>query len=144
MTGLPLTECSHQDLPRPILRLALWVALSSAASFAQAQTSNLLTEFPAGAQPVAAQALKDRLSDHVFKARLQDGSGWRLQFKGNYLFLNLSSGASDTGTWRTEDNKLCVEYQRFPSGCSEMRASEKEVFLKRSASGEVVRLEPND
>lgn len=102
------------------------------------------TEFPPEAQPILAQALKDRLHGRVFKARLHDRSGWRLQFKGDFVFVNISSGASDTGRWRTEDGRLCVDYQRFPSGCSDIRASDSMIFLQRASTREVVALNRED
>lgn len=102
------------------------------------------TEFPSEAQAIAAQALKDRLSGRVFKARLHDQTGWRLQFKGDYIYLNISTGASDSGRWHTEDGQLCVEYQqRFPSGCSVIRASDSVIYLQRGSTGEVVVLSPD-
>jgi hypothetical protein len=118
-----------------------------AAPALHAQTNEGATtraEFPSDAQTLTAQALKDRLEGHAFKANLQDGSSWRLQFKSKYIYVNISSGANDSGTWRTEDGKLCVEYQRFPSGCSEMRGSAKDLYFKRASTGEVVLFEIND
>lgn len=110
-----------------------------------AQVANKPTiEFPPEAQPIVAQALKDRLSGRVFKARLHDHTGWRLQFKGDFVFVNISSGASDSGRWRTEDGRLCVDYQRFPSGCSDIRASDSRLFLQRASTGEVVALNLED
>ena len=101
-------------------------------------------EFPAEAQASSDQQLKESLSGHSFKASLKDGTGWRLQFKGDYIFADISSGARDTGTWHIKDGKLCTEYRLFPSGCSEVRSLEKDVYLKRGSTGEVVRLERND
>lgn len=101
-------------------------------------------EFPAEAQALSDQQLKERLSGHSFKASLKDGTGWRLQFKGGYIFVDISSGARDTGTWNIKDGKLCTEYQKFPSGCSEVRSLVKDVYLKRGSSGEIVHLERND
>jgi hypothetical protein len=122
--------------------LALILGLSCAL-ISQAQTA-VPIDFPAEAQALSAQQLKERLGGHSFKATLKDGTGWRLQFKGKYVFADISSGARDSGTWRIEEGKLCTEYQRFPSSCSEIRGLENMLLLKRASTGEVVRLEGND
>lgn len=120
----------------------LGAALSACAQ--DAKVSTMAAEFPPEAEPIVAQALKSHLAGRVFKARLYDHTGWRLQFKGDFIFVNISSGASDSGRWRTEDGRLCVDYQRFPSGCSDIRASDSRIYLKRASTGEVVTLIPDD
>jgi len=57
------------------------------------------------------------------------------------VFVNVSNGASDKGKWRVEGSLVCNEYERFPSGCAEMRASATRVCLKRPSTGEVVAMD---
>jgi len=127
--------------------IAAGVLLLGAATVANAQTSAAEskppTEFPPEAQPLAGQALEQRLTGKVYTAKVFTGVKWRLQFRGEYLYVNLSSGPNDTGRWRIDGTRMCVEYQnRFPSGCSEMRASPDRLYLKRASDGEVVELQP--
>lgn len=138
--SLPISSSPLIRFRAPILVGALVAMLQMAYGQDAPAPSQLPTDYPPEAQVITAQALKDRLANHVFKARLFDRSGWRLQFKGDYIYLNLSSGASDSGRWRTEDSRLCVDYQRFPSGCSDIRATDSAIFLKRGSTGEVVAL----
>ncbi len=71
------------------------------------------------------------------------GPSWRLQFNGNgYAFINLGNGASDKGRWRIEDGRLCIDWDRFNSGCSEVRLQNETIYLKRGTTGEVVMMKP--
>ena len=98
--------------------------------------------YPEEAQPLTASQLDERLRGHVFTATLADGTGWRIDYKASgYAFANISNGASDSGKWRTEDSKMCIDYRgRFPAGCSEIRASAQALYLKRDSTGEIVTL----
>lgn len=98
--------------------------------------------FPEDAQLLTASQLDERLRGHVFTATLADGTGWRLDYKATgYAFANISNGASDSGKWRAEDGKMCIDYRgRFPAGCSEIRASAQALYLKRGSTGEIVTL----
>lgn len=97
-------------------------------------------DFPADAMPLAGSELQARLSGKAFNAKLDDGQGWRMQYNANgYVFLDTSRGFRDTGSWRVENNTLCINWQKVASGCSEMRATTGVLYLKR-ASGEVVPL----
>ncbi len=122
--------------------LALVASFCCAAAQAQSPAPSALpTDFPAGAQTPDAKSLAERLGDRVFNAKLSNGQGWRLDIKNTgYIFVDLSNGARDNGSWRTENGKLCVDYrERFPSGCSEVRLLADHVLLKTRA-GEIVTL----
>ncbi len=96
------------------------------------------TEFPADATEPTAEALQARLLGKDFAVQPFSGPGWRLQFNSSgYAFLDVDTGARDKGTWRVEGDKLCVNWQRVTSGCSQIRLRGDAVYLKR-ASGEVV------
>ena len=116
----------------------LSITLISAAS-AVAQTA-IPTEFPADAVPLNAPDLTARLSEKVFVAKMTDGTDWRYQFKGGYLFFNISSGYSDSGTWRIEGSSLCLNPKKTAASCSEMRSKGELLFIKRASNGEVATL----
>jgi hypothetical protein len=99
------------------------------------------TEFPPDAMILAPQALQQRLEGKAFTATLVDGTGWRLDYRGEYVFVNVSTGPNDKGKWRVQGSQVCTDYERFPSGCSEMRASATRLYLKRPSTGEVVAMD---
>ena len=97
------------------------------------------TDFPGGAAVVAADDLQKKLTGRVFQMKYANGTDVRLEFKDTYAYVN-SGSSSDSGKWRTEGSKLCIEWQRFPSGCSEVRTVAEALYLKRFANGEIVQL----
>ena len=100
------------------------------------------TDFPAEAKALAADALQQRVAGNVFKVKTAGGAEWRLQFQTNgYYFINVG-GYSDSGSWRTEESRLCTAPQRRPAACNEMRLAGDALYMKRE-SGEVVKFEPN-
>lgn len=137
---------THQTinrLPWPHTIAALLLGTMNALSAQTAPAApSFPTEFPADAMVLPPQELQQRLEGKVYTAKLTDGTGWRLDYRGQYVFVNVSNGASDKGEWRVEGSQMCAEYARFPSGCAEMRASAARVYLKRSSTGEVVVLDP--
>jgi hypothetical protein len=128
--------------PWPLAIAALLLGTATAVS---AQTAPVEkkpnTEFPADALILAPQELQQRLEGKVHTGKPLDGPGWRLEYRGEYVFVNLSTGPSDKGRWRIEGSQLCTQYERLPSSCAEMRASATRLYLKRPATGEVVALE---
>ena len=64
-------------LSRSITALALLATTAGAL----AQAPAVPAEFSAGAQPLTAEALQQRLSGKEFQVPLADGSWWRLQFQ---------------------------------------------------------------
>jgi hypothetical protein len=99
-------------------------------------------EFPAGAEPLSPEALVERLKGKVFTVKPASGNPWRMEYKETYAFINVGS-ASDSGKWTAQGTTICHSWQRFPSGCSEVREAGGKVHMKRSTTGEVVVLEPN-
>lgn len=98
------------------------------------------TEFPADATPIAADALQKQLAGKVYRAKVFDGNTWRIEYNSNgYMFINTGTGFSDSGKWRTEESKLCGEWQKARSGCSEVRTKGNDFYVKRH-TGEVVLL----
>lgn len=122
---------------RAVLSVMIW-PLSAVAQNA------LPSEFPADAVVLAADALQQRMEGRVYRAKLADGSTWRVEYKGNgYAFLNTGTGFSDSGTWSVQRGQLCSEWRRATSGCLETRATPDAVYIKRSNTGEVVALRPD-
>jgi hypothetical protein len=117
-----------------------WVlAASTAWGQAPGAEAVKMTEFPAAASMPTAQELADKLSGKVWRAPFANGAAARYDFRGQYLFVNLSSGASDNGRWRAEDGRMCVEFRgRFPSGCTEVRLHGGKPVFQRAATGELV------
>lgn len=123
------------------MRAPLTVLLLPLSAMAQ---SAMPTEFPADTVVLAADALQQRMAGKVYKAKLTDGSTWRLEYKGNgYVFLNTGSGFSDSGKWSIKGDQLCSEWNRTPSSCVETRANDEVVYIKRISTGEVVALRPD-
>ena len=110
-----------------------------------ASTASTGQDFPADAQPLSATEMDARLRGKVYTATLANGMGWRGDYKASgYVFVNTTSGGSDTGKWRTEDGKVCVEYRgRMRSGCTEVRGGAQVLYAKSSTTGVVTVLQPD-
>lgn len=91
-------------------------------------------------QPIPAKALQERLTGRTYTARVASGVGWEMRYEANgRMQMTMSNGTADGGRRRTEDGRLCIEFDgSFSSGCSEVRADAKRLYLKRVSSGEVV------
>jgi len=118
-------------------------SLLAALALTACATSPLPQSFPAEAQSIQAPALKDRVSGRTYTGRMTSGVGWEMKYAADGRFnMRTSNGETDQGRWRTEDNRLCVDFEgKFPSGCSEVRTDAKRLYLKRASTGEVVALE---
>lgn len=104
--------------------------------------SVLPTEFPVDASAATAAGLRTLLAGNVFRVKPADGSSWRIDYKANgYAFLDTGSGFRDSGVWRVEDGRLCTDWHRASSGCSEARVVGTSIYIKRASNGEVVLLE---
>lgn len=124
----------------------IFLLASMCASAASAQTvpaGAVLTAFPADAVPLSREAITERLNGQSYSGTTATGLTWRATYKDSgYVFMDLSNGARDSGTWRAEDGKVCVEYRgRFPSGCSEVRASATMLFSQRENSTAVIAMQ---
>ena len=120
------------------MRTLLLVTLLPLSAMAQ---STMPTEFPPDSMVLSPEALQQRMSGKVYRAKLTDGSSWRLEYKSNgYVFLNTGTGFSDTGKWSVKGEQLCTEWNRATSGCLDTRANNEAVYIKRGNTGEVVAL----
>lgn len=118
-----------------------FIALSLIPLGALAQSA-LPTEFPADARPAAASDLRTLLAGNAFHVRPAEGTSWRIDYKSNgYAFLDTGSGFRDSGVWRVEDGRLCTEWRKARSGCSEVRVQGDAIYVKRASNGEVLLFE---
>lgn len=68
---------------------------------------------------------------------------WRWAWKASGDFaIKTSRGYRDTGKWRAEEGKVCVEMTRSAASCSDMRLVGDVLYMKRASNGEVVELQP--
>lgn len=129
---------------RQLLTILGWAGAAGAALAQPTPAAPLPTDFPADAQALAGPALQERFSGRIYRAQPAAGPGWRLEFKdGGYAFIDLTNGGRDSGRWRVEGTTLCIEWQRFNSGCSEIRVQGETLHLKRTTTGEIVALKPS-
>jgi hypothetical protein len=106
--------------------------------------SPLPEEPPADSQQIAGEALRTRVSGKTFKfAAPGTPVTSRLQYNANgYVFLNVSTGMSDSAAWRIEGSQLCADWRKIPASCSEMRVKGDLLFAKR-ANGTWATLTPD-
>ncbi|MBC7603480.1 MAG: hypothetical protein H7255_12580 [Ramlibacter sp.] len=88
---------------------------------------------PEGSVPIEGEALRQRLSTKVFEFTAPGTSVTsRLQYEANgFVFLNVSTGLSDSAAWRVEGPMLCAEWKKIPPSCSEMRVKGDLLFARR-------------
>lgn len=128
---------------KPLLLAAALFGIAAHAQQVDPAAVATRMEFPSDAEELTAAALDERLRGNVFTTSLPNGISWRMNYQSSgYVFVDVSTGARDSGKWRTEDGKVCAEYrERFPSGCSEMRGGPAgTLYLKRNSTGEIVQL----
>lgn len=118
-------------------------AILAGSAFLLTACTTLPTAFPPEAQAITANALQERLSGKAFQAQLAGGMQWAIQYGADGRMSMRAGKGADKGRWRTEDNKVCVDFEgSFPSGCSEMRADPRRLYLQRASTREVVILTP--
>ena len=123
------------------MRSVLVLACFASAAMAQAP---IVTEFPPDAASITGEAIRTRIGNKVFNLQYASGPPFRVEYKsGGYAFVNTATGAKDAGKWSAEDNRLCVQWERFPSGCSEVRGGKEGLYVKRASNGEIVVLPYN-
>jgi len=118
------------------MRVIALLALCACMAPALAQ-STATKEFPADAQSLPVDELKQALSGKVFVLSWIGAVEWRMDFKDNgYIFFNAGT-ANGSGTWRAESGKVCTEMRAFGNNCNEIRKSGDLLYYKR-LSGEVI------
>lgn len=140
------STCAVKKLTTATAVAALMALAAPLPALAQAApASSAEQDFPADAQLLSASELDARLRGKNYAAKLANGMDWRGQYKDSgYVFVNISSGLNDSGKWRTEDGKICVEYRgRLTSGCSEVRAVGPALHAKNTTTGVITVLQPD-
>ena len=119
--------------------LALVVLFVS--SLSAAAQSAPTKEFPADAQALSVEQLKQSLSGRTFALTWVGAPAWRMEFKDTgHVFFNAGS-ASGSGTWRADAGQVCTEMRPFGNNCNEIRKSGDRLYYKR-LSGEVIAMDP--
>ena len=124
--------------------VAILTSLGAGAVHAQASAADAaLTEFPADALTLNSKEVDQRLRGQVYTGTSVMGDTFRIEYKDSgYVFINLSNGRKDSGTWRAEEGKVCVEYRgRMHSGCSELRATSDKVYGKRDGAAAITMMQ---
>lgn len=109
-----------------------------------ALAQNVPTDFPADAQPLAADALRAAIAGKRFAATPAQGPSMRVEYKTNgWVFAETTTGFRDTGTWRVEGSSVCATWQRNPagSGCGEVRLKGEQLYVRRVSNNEVLVLQ---
>ena len=79
-----------------------------------------------------------RLSFSFSTPRGNVRSDYAAQGNGLTIFF---PGGSDTGTWRTEDGRVCMDLRKQGAVCNDIRLVGSELYQKRS-TGDVVKSTP--
>jgi hypothetical protein len=114
----------------PLILVAPTLALAQAA---------FPTDWPSGAQPLAPEALRQRLVGKTFVAKPATGSDVRTEYQDTYAYINVGD-TSDSGRWKAEGSAVCVEWKKLRPSCSEIRLAGEMLYVKRASNGEVMAL----
>ena len=104
-----------------------------------ATTSALADEFPDGVRTPAAAEVTTLMAGKTWIMSPRRGGNLQLEHAADGGMLAFVGGKSDTGTWRSEDGKVCYEFRVFTSACNDVRLLGEDVYFRRS-SGEVVKM----
>jgi hypothetical protein len=120
------------------MRVQLSFLLAPTLAFAQAAFP---TDWPASAQLLTADALRQRLVGKTFVAKSVTGSDVRTEYQETFAYINVGE-TSDSGKWRTEGSTVCNEWKRLRPACSEIRAVGDLLYVRRANNGEIMALVP--
>lgn len=100
------------------------------------------TEFPPGAVTVPPDDLQKKLTGRVAQMKYANGAEVRVEYRDSYAYINVGN-SSDSGKWRVQATQVCIDWQRFPAGCFEVRAVGDVLYAKRATNGEIVAMPLN-
>jgi len=115
-------------------------ALASALLWGCASTPPM-TEFPAGNRVPTAQEVSAALAGKSFDVPARNGIlrvDYAKQANGLAIFY---PGGADTGSWRAEPGRVCMDFKRLPAVCNDVRLVGADLYLKQT-SGNVIKMEP--
>ena len=125
---------------RPGHAFTATAALASALLWGCAGTQPA-TDFPAGSRAPSAQEVSQALAGKSFDLPSRRGIirvDYAQQANGMAIFY---PGGADTGTWRAEPGRVCLDFRKLPAVCNDVRLAGADLYLKQS-SGDVVKMEP--
>ena len=99
------------------------------------------TDWPASAQPLTADMLRQRLVGKTFVAKSLTGPEVRTEYQETFAYINVGE-TNDSGKWRTEGSAVCNEWKRLRPACSEIRAVGDALYVKRANNGEIMAMLP--
>ena len=120
------------------MRLLLAVLVAPTLALAQAAFP---TDWPADAQPLSADALRQRLVGKTFIARSLTSPEIRTEYQESFAYINIGE-TRDSGKWKTEGSTVCNEWRKIRPACSEMRAVGDALYVKRANNGEIMQMLP--
>ncbi len=98
--------------------------------------------FPPGARAPAAAEITSLLRGKSFSMNSPTAGTIRSDYAAEANSVTAYfGGRSDSGTWRTEDGRVCYEFKTIPSACNDLRMVGADLYFKRS-NGEVVKVLP--
>lgn len=96
-------------------------------------------EFPADARTPDAAEVSTLMAGKTWIMSPRQGGKLQLEHAADGGMRIYVGGKSDSGTWRSEDGKVCYEFRTFTSACNDVRLVGEDVYFRRS-SGEVVKM----
>lgn len=127
--------------PQTLVVRILISALAFLSPAAWPQTTASPPEFPAEAQAITPEAMKERLAGKKFTSRYSNGMTVTLHYSADQaLQLDMSTGLSARGTWRVDGAQICMQFQNAPSGCGESKATATQIYFRRYTNQEVIQL----
>jgi hypothetical protein len=104
-------------------------------------TSLAAQAFPEGSTTPMAAEVGTTVEGKTFSVNLRDGSAWRLDFRGKYIYVDTKAGQRTDGVWKAEDGKLCIQLKGRDMSCSDVRLHNGILHLLRP-DGEVIQYLP--
>jgi hypothetical protein len=140
-TSLYLAQIHPVDRSSETAMIRLLLIFLLLSPLARAQTP-AATVFPAEAAPLNSEAMVKMFTGKVFTYKSASGVDVRLQYDSdNFAFVNIGE-IRDSGKWRIENSTVCVEWQKSPPFCSEIRVAGDVIYAQRVGGKTVVVLHP--
>lgn len=120
----------------------LILALACLSRAAWSQTTASASVFPAEAQAIPSDTLKERLAGNRFTSQYSNGVIVTMSYGADQsLLLDMSTGFSARGTWRVEGSQICLQLGADqPSGCGETKATATHLYFRRFTNQEIIQL----
>lgn len=114
-----------------LMLITLFAATASICSYAQS--------FPEGSTSPSSTEIRDLIAGKIFASKVPNGNIWNLEYKTDGVFkFSTSMGFSDTGTWRSEDGKICTVASKIKASCNVVMVKDAVIYFKRDAGDVLV------